>query len=183
LRKEIGENKTIYGGEKKMFLLAISFIFAFTVICILLNSVLDGYFMWICIDKGLLTVYWQRKLVYEAKMQFNFKYPLWIPILPLAIVFTILLVLNRQINSKIIVHGIRIHHYHVGLLLIIIAALMLAIMASVSEPIVIWLYTKKTNIMEMLQGLSFIFTLWGAALILLDIKDIAGKLGMGENSA
>jgi predicted membrane protein len=60
---------------------------------------------------------------------------------------------------------------------------MLAIMASVSEPIVIWLYTKKTNIMEMLQGLSFIFTLWGAALILLDIKDIADKLGMGENSA
>ncbi len=182
MRKESGENETVYGGMKKIFLLATSILSALIMTFILLNSVLNGYFLWICLDKGFLTVYWQRRSVYEIKTQFNFKYPLWIPLLPLATVFAALLALNRQINSKIVVHGVRIHHYHIGLLLITIATVMLTIMTKSSEPIVIWLYTKKTSIMEILQGLSFIFALAGAIFILLDIKDVASKLEMGKNS-
>lgn len=180
MRKESGENETIYGGEKKIFSLGALTLFAFIITCILLNSVLDGYFLWMCIDKGVLAVYWQRKPVYEIKVRLNFKYTLWVPLLPLATVFAVLLALNWRVGSKIFVHGIRIHHYHVGLLLITIAIVMLIIMANASEPIVIWLYAKKTSIMEILQGLSFMFALGGATFILLDIKDVANKLGISS---
>ncbi|MEM2913448.1 MAG: hypothetical protein QXR06_03790 [Candidatus Bathyarchaeia archaeon] len=180
MRKESEEIETVSGGEKKIFLLAASILSALIMTCILLSSVLDGYFLWICLDKGFLIIYWQRKPVYEIKMRFNFRYPLWVPLLPLATIFAALLALNWQIDSKIVVHGIRIHHYHVGFLLITIATVMLIIMANASEPIVIWLCAKKTSIMEIMQGLSFIFALAGATFILLDIKDLASKLGISS---
>ena len=131
--------------------------------------------MWLCLCKGFLTIYWQRKPLYTIQTPFNLKYPLWVPLIPLIVGFTYLLVMNRLVNSRIVLHGRRVHHYHLGLLAIGAAAILLIIMTLTDreEPFTIWLDWKRTSIAEVLQGLSFIFILGGITFILLDARDIA----------
>ena len=159
---------------------AISLFLVFIIFCLYFNRSLDGYFMWMCLFRDDLTVYWCRKPIYMIKLPFSLKYPLWIPLAPVIIMLTYFIATKRLINSKIILYGRRIHHYHVGILSIGIAAMLLTILIiilnSCVEPTVIQLGWKKTNVVEILQGLALLFIIGGIALILLDLKDICRSL-------
>lgn len=177
-QKQIGENRLISNREKKTILVAICLFLTFIITCILFNRILDGYFMWLYLYKGFLTIYWQRKPLYTIQIPLNLEYPLWVPLIPLIVGFTDLLVMNRLVSSKIVLYGRRVHHYHLGLLAIGAATILLIIMTLTNreEPTTIWLDWKRTSIAEVLQGLSFIFILGGIAFILLDARDIASAL-------
>jgi hypothetical protein len=163
--------------EKTKITTAICLFFAFITICFIFDQFLDGYFLWLCVDQGFLTVFWQKNRLYTIPLPFNPRSPLWIPLVPLAIVIAYLVEAKRSLNFNVYFRGRRIHHYHVGLLSIGLATLLAIIsLNNGGFSASIWLGWKRTSIAEILQGLSFTFIIGGITLILLDTRDLSSAL-------
>jgi len=175
------EMENMNGGfksERSKIFVAFLLFLSFLITCILFNQILDGYFMWLYIFRGFIRIYWHNKPLYTIQSQFNLKYPLWIPIIPLIVALTYLIAMKQLFNSRLFLHGKRIHHYHIGLSSIGFAVtLLIALMlTSYEEPAAMWLGWKRTSITEVLQGLSFTFMIGGTTLITLDAGDLASAL-------
>jgi len=140
------------------------------------SRVIDGYFLWIHLSKGFLRIYWERKPILTFKFPFNLGSSLWIPAAPLALTIFYVLIVGRKLGLRVTIHGRRIHHYHVGILLIGFAVALTLISNSLAEPKIVWLNWKKTTLQEMLDGLSFAFAMGGVALTLSDLRDATATL-------
>jgi len=88
-----------------------------------------------------------------------------------------IVMMERSLNFDLTFRRRRIHHYHVGLLSLVLAALLNIIsLISGVESSTIWLGWRRTSIPEILQGLSFTFILGGITFVLLDARDLASTL-------
>ena len=93
---------------------------------------------------------------------------------PLAAVVAYIVLMERVLNIKVFVGGVRIHHYHMGLLSLGLSALMTFIsMSNLAKQGVIWFGWKDATIHEVMSGLSLVFAVGGILLILLDVRDVA----------
>ena len=140
------------------------------------SKVIDGYFLWIHLSKGLLRIYWERKPILTFKFPLNLCSSLWIPAAPLALIILYVLIVGRKLNFRVSIHGRRIHHYHVGMLLIGFSVALALTSTCLAEPKIIWFGWRKTSLQEILDGLSFAFAIGGVALILSDLRDVVMAL-------
>lgn len=166
----------IFEKEKRKLLIVFSFLPIFAFVCIALNRVLDGFFLWICISQGSMMIYWQGNLINTFQVGFSFSLPLWIPLFPLIIFILYNVMVSRSVKIKFRFHGVRIHHYFVGFLSILIAALLMVISMIVGDGPAVFLDWKRTSAAQMLQGSSFLLNISGVTLILLDLKDLTSTL-------
>jgi|YelNatPaOPRAMG01_1025707.scaffolds.fasta_scaffold53930_2 hypothetical protein len=167
----------IFNKEKRKLLIVFSFLPIFTLTCIALNQILDGYFLWICISQGSLMIYWQGSLIHTFQIGFSLRLPLWIPLLPLLVLILYNIIVSRSVKIKFSFRGMRVHHYFVGLLSLLIAAsLTVMSMTIANEPNILFLGWKRTSTAQMLHSSSFLLNISGVTLILLDLKDLASTL-------
>ncbi len=112
-------------------------------------------------------IYWQGNLINTFQVGFSFSLPLWIPFFPLIIFILYNVMVSRSVKIKFRFHGVRIHHYFVGFLSILIAALLMVISMIVGDGPAVFLDWKRTSAAQNISGVI---------LILLDLKDLTSTL-------
>ena len=162
-------------GRKLLTLTIILLCFITTIT--VFNRALDRYFVWVHLSNGSLTVYWWRESILIPNLPFRTGSSVWIPVVPLAAVVAYIVLMERVLNIRVFVRGVRIHHYHMGLLSLCLAALMTSVsMSNLAKQGVVWFGWKDAAIYEVTNGLGLIFAVGGVLLILLDAEDVAETL-------
>ena len=161
---------------RKLLTLTIILICFITTITVF-NRALDRYFVWVHLSDGSLMVYWWRRAILIPNLPFRTGSSVWIPVVPLAAVVAYIVLMERVLNIRVFVRGVRIHHYHMGLLSLALSALMTSVsMSNLAKHGVVRFGWKDAAIYEVTNGLGLIFAVGGVLLILLDAEDVAETL-------
>jgi len=161
---------------RKLLTLTIILLCSITTITVF-NRALDRYFVWVHLSDESLMVYWWRGTILIPNLPFKTGSSVWIPVVPLVAVVAYTVLMERVLNIRVFVRGVRIHHYHMGLLSLALSALMTSIsMSSLAKHGVVQFGWKDAAIYEVTNGLSLIFVVGGVLLILLDVEDVAETL-------
>jgi len=161
---------------RKLLTLTIIFLCFVTTIAVF-NRALDRYFVWVHLSDGSLMVYWWRGTILIPNLPFRTGSSVWIPVVPLVAVVAYIVLMQRVLNIRVFVRGVRIHHYHMGLLSLCLAALVTSVsMSNLAKQGVVWFGWKDAAIYEVTNGLGLIFAVGGVLLILLDAEDAAETL-------
>ena len=161
---------------RKLLTLTLIFLCSITTVAVF-NRALDRYFVWVHLSDGSLMVYWWRGTILIPNLPFRTGSSVWIPVVPLAAVVAYIVLMERVLNIRVFVRGVRIHHYHMGLLSLALSALMASVsMSNLAKHGVVRFGWKDAAIYEVTNGLSLIFAVGGVLLILLDAEDVAEAL-------
>jgi len=170
---ELSSNSNPNKGRR--ILIATFLFLLFILFFLIFGPFLDSYFLWISLEDKL-RVYWCYRLVYKAELPFSIDPPLRIPSMPLTVALLYFVIVSRFLNFKVLICNKRIHHYHLGILCLGIAAVFLMIltlkMSVIENPETIMFFWRKTNIFVILKGTSFIFLIGGMAFLVLDARDL-----------
>ena len=162
--------------RRKLLTLTIILLCSITTI-IVFNRALDQYFVWVHLSEGSLMVYWWRGTILIPNLPFKTGSSVWVPVVPLVAVVAYIVLMERILNIRVFVRGVRIHHYHMGLLSLCLAALVTFVsMSNLAKQGVVWFGWKDAAIYEVTNGLGLIFAVGGVLLILLDAEDVAETL-------
>ena len=161
---------------RKFLTLTLIFLCSITTIAVF-NRALDQYFVWVHLSDGSLMVYWWRGTILIPNLPFRTGSSVWIPVVPLVAVVAYIVLMERVLNIRVFVRGVRIHHYHMGLLSLALSALMAFVSTSnLAKHGVVQFGWKDAAIYEVTNGLGLIFAVGGVLLILLDAEDAAEAL-------
>lgn len=135
----------------------------------------DGYWLWLRLYGGSLTILWNRRSIFSAPIPFfqGPRIPLWIPFASLSIHLFYIFIVGKRLGIRIRICGRRLHHYHIGIMALGLSALLWHCTVFLGfKDSSLWIFLKRTSLSEVLEGLSFIFLLGGAFLSLIDRRDL-----------
>jgi len=150
---------------------------------LILSVVSDGFFLWLCLSEGSLRFYWKGKSLYALSLplplRFNLQAPLWIPFVSMVIAISYLFLASRRLRPHLGIRfrGRRLHHYHLGALSLGIALLLMLLFLIAPQGLILWIASKRTSVLEVLEGLSLLFIVGGISLIALDAEDLKTAMG------
>jgi uncharacterized membrane protein YqjE len=172
------ERCPLYGVERerrKIFATVLGLLLILT-----LSVVSDGFFLWLCLSGGSLRIYWKGKPLYtlSISLPFNLPAPLWIPFVSIAIAVSYLFVASRRLRLHLgfRIGGRRLHHYHLGALSLGIALLLMLLFLIAPQGLILCIASKRTNVAEVLEGLSLLFIVGGISLMAMDAEDLKSAM-------
>lgn len=156
--------------------LATLLLFIFLVVGVILDhqEIRSHYLFWLCFKQDSLAIYWP-KTTFLVRISLPFSTPLdtMVPLIPLTIVIVYLEKIGQYLKlNPFHFRGRRIHHYHVGILIILVGIILFSLKTGVTT---ILLNGKETNPVEISQGLGFCFLIGGSAFIILDSNDFINR--------
>ena len=148
----------------------------YLLICFILNGILDNYFLWMHLDRNMLTIFgmggW-RKIVY-VRLPFDTLIVGYVPLIPLSAIMIYFVGAGLYLNLRIYLRGYRVHHYHIGLLTTIIGVLLLFFKGESTTLRI--LCGKVTTLTEILQNLGVSCVIGGLLFVIFDGKDLKKTL-------
>lgn len=164
-----GDGFSFYGSRWKTVLAVLGFLLLLTT-----SIASDGYFLWLYVSRDSLTILWRRKPIFSAPIPYlqGPRIPLWIPLASLLILLSYIIIVGRGLSIRVSFLRRRLHHYQIGFLSVGFSTiLMVPLFLPGFQDSPLWIASKRTSLLEVLEGLSFIFFISGVSLILTDARD------------
>lgn len=158
--------------------LATLLLFIFLAVCVVLDhqGVRSHYLLWLCFNLDSLSIYWPNDLdphLFKISLPFSTFLDTGVPLMPLTLVIVYLQKLGGYLKlNPTHFRNHRIHHYHVGILNILVGILLISLKTGITPFL---LNGKETNPMEITQSLGICLLMGGIAFILLDSKDLRNR--------
>ena len=150
----------------------------FLIGCVILDyqEVGSHYLLWLSFKQDSLSIYWPKNpshVLPRISLPFSIPLDTMVPLIPLIISIIYVVKIGHYLDlNPFHFCGRRIHHYHVGLLIILVGLILTSFQTGTST---ILLNGKETNPTEISQGLGLCSLISGIVFIILDSNDLMNR--------